>query len=392
MARISTFSINPGINRGTGLTLIELMIALALGLLLVAGMVQFFAGNKVSFRTNEGIARIQENGRFTLETLKSDLREAGTLGFCAGQVQIENHLNDSCGGGISDFFNPNLAIIGWEFSDTGRGDDYDLPEDGDLNPAIPVAGDWSSTASTSSLPVPLGGLVVPGSDVLSIRRMQPASGFTGADTNDRTSATINLTADHNLNQDDLVLVTNCTRADLFQNTSSAADSFSRGGGSCTSPGPGNKPPGAREWASTYADDMQAFVAGQLVYFVGRSPTTGRPALFRWNISAGAVGTPDELVDGVDNMQVLYGYSRAAPAGDGQSVNEWLTANDVPANGWPQVIAIRIALSMRSADIADGDRSAIVYDLAGTNVNVTGDGFLRQPFSATIALRNRVLVN
>ena len=62
-----------------GFSLIELMVAITLGLLLTAGLVQLFTSTKVTFNTNDALARVQENGRFALENLKRELREAGTL-------------------------------------------------------------------------------------------------------------------------------------------------------------------------------------------------------------------------------------------------------------------------------------------------------------------------
>jgi len=388
-------------NRLRGFSLVELMIALLLGLLLTAGMIQLFSSSKVTFTTNDALARVQENGRFALETLKRELRESGTLGFCAGDVEITNHLNTSCGGGAQAFFNPNLALVGWEYANTGPGGTaFTLPED--LDPAGANVGDWnSSVTGTPDLPGTLSGLVAPWSDVLVVRRMQPVPGLTAAEPpplNQVNSASINLTRAHGLPDDALVLVTNCSNADLFQNrTSASAAAFSAGGGSCANPGPGNQPISAVNWSTSYAGDLQAFTMTQVAYYVGTrvDAVTGetRPGLYRLDLSNGTINQQQqELVEGVESMQILYGFSRAAPAGNGQSVNDWLRADQVPANGWQQVIALRIALSVRSPENADTDNSVITYDLAGSDMDAPGDGRIRQPFSATIALRNRVLVD
>ena len=97
--------------RSRGFSLVELMVAITLGLLLTAGMIQLFNSSKVTFRTNDAVARVQENGRFALEMLKIQLREAGTLGFCAGQVPIRNHLNTGCAGGSDDFSTPISPLL-----------------------------------------------------------------------------------------------------------------------------------------------------------------------------------------------------------------------------------------------------------------------------------------
>ena len=383
-------SLTAPIRRNRGLSLIELMVAITLGLLLTAGMIQLFNSSKVTFQTNDGIARVQENGRFALELLKRDLREAGSFGFCAGQIEIRNHLNTGCGGGADDFFNANRSLVGWEYDGTGLGDDFTLP--GNLDPSSASNGDWDSSADSSDLPNRLSGLPVPGADVLVVRRMDALPGITALGNTPAGASSINLVGAHGLPDDSLVLVTNCTTADLFQNrTNASADSFSAGTGSCSNPGPGND--NSVNWSTQYGSDMQALAVTQVAYYIGVSPVTGEPGLYRWNMSQGTAGAvAQELIQGAETMQVLYGYSRAAPDGDGQSVNNWLTADQVPADGWQQVIAIRLALSVRSPERADLDQTDIEYDLAGANITVAGDGRVRQPFSTTVALRNRVLVN
>src|SRR6056297_957172 len=161
--------------RKGGFSLVELMVAITLGLLLTAGMIQLFSSSKLTFQTNDALARVQENGRYALEVLKRELREAGTSGFCAGRLDINNHLREDCSGGGEDFFDPNRAVTGWEFGGTGSNDNYTILED--LDPDSTSGGNWESSATSgSSLPSDLQGLVAPGSDVLIVRRLEPITG------------------------------------------------------------------------------------------------------------------------------------------------------------------------------------------------------------------------
>jgi type IV pilus assembly protein PilW len=61
-----------------GLTLVELLVALALGLFLMGGVISIFVSNQDNFRANEGLSKIQENARFAFEQLSRDIREAGS--------------------------------------------------------------------------------------------------------------------------------------------------------------------------------------------------------------------------------------------------------------------------------------------------------------------------
>lgn len=64
-------------SREHGLTLVELMIALLLGSLLVAGAAQIFASNSQAFRLQQVVSSVQESGRLATEMLQADLRRAG---------------------------------------------------------------------------------------------------------------------------------------------------------------------------------------------------------------------------------------------------------------------------------------------------------------------------
>lgn len=67
-----------------GLSLVELLIAMALGLALLAGVLQVVLGSKRSYQHGVALAELQENGRFALEAMAQDLRNAGFSGACPG--------------------------------------------------------------------------------------------------------------------------------------------------------------------------------------------------------------------------------------------------------------------------------------------------------------------
>ena len=55
--------------RASGVSLIELMVALVIAGLITLGIIQIFVGSKVAYQVQEGLSRIQENGRFSLQYL-----------------------------------------------------------------------------------------------------------------------------------------------------------------------------------------------------------------------------------------------------------------------------------------------------------------------------------
>jgi type IV pilus assembly protein PilW len=66
--------------RQGGLSLIELMIALLVGLLLLGGLVQIYVSSKQGYNAQEQLARMQEGGRFAMDLITRDLRRAGYWG------------------------------------------------------------------------------------------------------------------------------------------------------------------------------------------------------------------------------------------------------------------------------------------------------------------------
>ena len=387
----------------SGFSLIELMVAITLGLLLTGGLIQLFNSTKVTFNSNEALARVQENGRFAMELLKRELRPVGARGFCAGRLEIENHLNENCSEFPSDIFAGEVGLTGWEYDGTGRGDSFDIPDS--LAPDSAATSDWSAFDG-SSLPTVLEDRVVPGSDVLVVRSFLP-SGVRVDSNKNNTQIDIDSIGGcaapdcRDPESGDLILITNCASgADLFQQSKSQSlnSGLLKPNMNCSVAGPGNKPPGTSGWSTEYDESAQVFFMRQVTYFVGFADGNRQePGLYQLDL---ARNQATELVEGVESMQVLYGFSRTASAGgDGQSVRsgDWVTADNVPEDGWPQVIAVRISLLMRSPERADGDQTEQTFELFGEDnlaaltLTASGDGRIRQPFSIAIALRNQLLV-
>src|SRR5512139_1850803 len=68
-------------HRGSGFTLIELMIAMAIACTIIAGTLSLYAQVRGTYRVNDRIARMQEQGRFALSVIEPDVELAGYYGF-----------------------------------------------------------------------------------------------------------------------------------------------------------------------------------------------------------------------------------------------------------------------------------------------------------------------
>jgi type IV pilus assembly protein PilW len=81
-----------------GFTLLETLIASALGILVIAALAQALVGNKASYQLNSGLATVQENGRFALEALEQHIRMAGYHDKNVITGPLENAVSGVSGG------------------------------------------------------------------------------------------------------------------------------------------------------------------------------------------------------------------------------------------------------------------------------------------------------
>ena len=104
----------------TGLSLIELLIAMVLGLTLAAGVIQIYVGSSATERDQDARLRMQENSRFALNFLANEIRMAGYLGCFASMEGLS--ANDVLNHPVNSTMQPGYGIQGWEAAGTAPGD------------------------------------------------------------------------------------------------------------------------------------------------------------------------------------------------------------------------------------------------------------------------------
>jgi type IV pilus assembly protein PilW len=139
-------------------------------------------------------------------------------------------------------------------------------------------------------------------------------------------------------------------------------------------------------------------AEYLAMFV-KNDANGVPGLYvrRFERDSTALADdPEQLVDGVENMQLRFGYDTSASP-DG-TIDEYRTAEEVVAgatsdqaldDAWRRVLSVQVAMLMRSPERAAVSGDARTYDLLGVTLTPATDGAMRQVYETTIALRNRL---
>ncbi|MGA9851445.1 MAG: PilW family protein [Gammaproteobacteria bacterium] len=360
------------LHKQTGLSLVELMIATVVGLILLAGVLSIFLSSRQSYGINSAVGQIQESGRFALDFMSTATRKAGYMG-CATSNNIANYLAPA-GGPYLLAYNFGTGITGFEYMGTGPGAAYVMAGE---DPAPVAAGNWSPSLDPT-LPVAGAAYAIAGSDVLVVRySMNDPTYVTSIGVGSFTVANNTTIMANNL-----VLVTDCASGVVQQATAATAGL----GGAITTaiggPSPGDAMPNL---PASYLN-AQVVTPTTTVFFVGQG-ADNFPALFEGVTTTGIASgfTFQELVPGVENMQVLYGVDLT-----GSMVpSQYFTANAVTAAGnWPNVVSVRIALLLRSATGAVSiPAAAPSYCLLQTCITVPQDTRLRQVFTTTVAIRN-----
>lgn len=357
--------------RQTGVTLIELLVATAVGVLLLAGVIQIFAGNSQTNRFNDSLARIQENGRFAIEELTREIRMAGFLG-CTGQLGLVA-VNNTLGATAPASFDPFTGLQGWEANGTGPGEVLAL--DFAAAPADVTGGGWTTAAGTAPLPA---FQAVPGNDVIRIWRGGEATGRIIATAGD----TVTLTASPQFQDGDMVVLSDCQSIDLVRacDVTTAADTELDMAG-C----PGGEPSSTLPLVRGTGVGAQANRLVGTIFYVGKrgNDAASPPALFRQRIGGnGALLGAEELAEGVESLQIVYGVD---DTGD-RRLDRYVTADAV--DDWTRVLAVRVSLLLVAPDnnIVDPGQQVTFNDAD----QLPGDRRLRQTMTTTISLRNRTL--
>jgi len=86
--------------RPSGMTLVELLVALTLGLLVIAGIGQIYTAAKRSYEIQSSMSRLQDVGRYAIETITRDIQRAGYWGLSDMKTIINNNPGWFPNGGI----------------------------------------------------------------------------------------------------------------------------------------------------------------------------------------------------------------------------------------------------------------------------------------------------
>lgn len=369
-----------------GFSLVELMVAVTIGLIILVSVSAIFITSKKSYNVQDRMARLQENARFAMQYIMKDVRVAGYYGCLTDfdTSTVTSSLNSVAG---MSSFNMTIPIEGLK-----AGSSTWYPS---LGTAIPT-GTTTVTSKESSCPGVVGSRCT-NTDAIAILIANPSEtspdGITNphgldvtADMADETS-NITVAATTLVKVNDVITVSDCSNADVFQVTGIT----SGGGNSVIEHAVSSPPPGTPGNSTGTLGHQYRPSGGKLIkftyrrYYIGTG-SSGLPALFR----DGTEGQ-QEIVEGIENMRILYGVDTNDPP-DGIP-NVFLKPDDPTITDWKRVVSVRVGiLAMTVNDKAEStDTDSAGYDVDGdsvTDFTAPGDRNKRRVFLSTVMLRNK----
>jgi type IV pilus assembly protein PilW len=312
--------------------MVELMVAMVIQFILLAGMVYVYSNSRVMFTVNEQLSRVQENGRYLTDVLLHDIRMAGYSGCRSIDEVVPNIIANrppifaSLTDGITVFENG----AGWD------------------NP----------TALTR----------VAGSDVITLQSAQGSGVSLRANMITDTATIRMIWNPDRLAANDLILISDCSHADLFR-----ALAIKHG----TIIVHNNIANTGNQLSKAYAKDAQLMPFDAHTYFIATG-ANAEPGLYQHSFNS---DTATLLAEGVENMQLLLAEDTS---GD-QEPDVYVNATAVM--DWAAVIGVRVGLLMRSANNVATEARAFTFN--GANANTGNDTRVRKAFWSYAAMRNRI---
>lgn len=318
----------PHPRRERGLTLIELMVAMVIGLLIVIAMSALFVGTSASRREVEASADVVENGRYALDLLTRELSQAGFYGTLATPTGA---TNAPCSTDIADWQSSlTVHVMGWN-----SGPAASDPDPGCLNRKA-------------------------GTDAIMVQRA--ATCFVG-----ETNASGTSICDAESNKSAYLQVSECGTEYLttpFVVATGGTSAFTLKNHTC--------------------DAASAAVKRRLVrriFYVDASN-----ALASVDLRLDGAQAPVRLVENVEQLQIEYGLDT-----NGDGTADAFTSAPTAAQ-WPQAIGARVWLVARSASPSKNASNAASFEIGdftgvdAVTVDAAARNLKRRVYSSYIAFQ------
>jgi len=316
--------------RARGLSMVELLVAISIGLFLVGGAGFILINSKRSYTETDRLSRVGETARFAMMILGKDIRQAGYFG-AAGVANLST--------------DPDLNTVA---------DDCNSPGD-----AYGFA-NYFRVVRASAAGAALGCIAdaVPDSDIIVVKTVE-ATPLTDGARDDRSDDTGTIDTPRALDAQRVYVLANNDRGILFRGNDASPPAL----------GVGGDVPFGEAWP---------YVVN--IYYVraGNTPTLSRLSL-RWNGTRQAM-LREDLAEGVEQMRVQLGEDTSLD-GDVDTMVDSTTVTD-----WGRVLSAQPSMLVRSLQPEPGYQDDRTYQLANATFT-PGGSFRRTVISQTVSIRN-----
>ncbi len=353
-----------------GVTLVELMVSLALGAFLIFGVMKAFLSGRQAYSLQQSLSHIQESGRFAHEFIGFDVRSSGDYGCGTGDAFVSSSTPDdkvsvACAGinALNDAddvrYNFGYAVYGYD--NVSATTIAALPY---LAPA-PIAGtDILVTHPASDVGSLTAGVAGAAVDTLAI---QPTTG---------------------LARGDFIALSDCANTRILQVKTVSTTTIKVVKDGAVVPAPGDR------CIVNIPFDAASTVRrlDTVFYYIGNN-TSGVPALYAYSVSD---DVSNELIAGVENMQLKYGVDLQAKGAAGyglvDSYKDASAISDTAWNGWDRdanvVRSVRYYLLIRGEDSVLSDPQTYTFPPTASSATTAADLRLRHIFVNTVGIRVR----
>lgn len=352
-----------GPDRMQGLTLIELMIALVLGLVVVAGVGSVMLANRQTYSTNQALSDVQESVRSAFELLAYDIRQAGGTP-CGTTINFANTVKPASALAADNWWQSMRPVFGYDGNQT--------------SPAVAFAADVNAVPQR-----------VPNTDAITLAGTDTTLDLTVSNHQPSTNGAVLFISEPTIQIDDADILVICDfkQTTVFQvtnynssnNTVVANTGGSESPGNCTKILTGNfdcsqDPNAGSSSSSGFFDPNHTFISrpSAVTWYIGQNGRADDGGRSLYQISLQHRPTRGirtiEIASGVTDMQLRYKTRTSA---------DFVTADTLTSPGaWEAVDAVEVTLTLQSTT-------------QGASTSASNQGRLSRQVSTVVAMRNRV---
>jgi type IV pilus assembly protein PilW len=399
----ATYAKKTMLQKELGMTLVELMVAMAISLFMLVAIALVYQSSKTGFVYANNTVRMSEDASFAIDTLSRDIRMAsygGCAGLSTGRTAGPDGIAFTADDVLSDATLPTTTSTPKLANVTGLTGTFDKPNPGSNLPltetnavmGFPSGTGAAAIAARNALHTTTPTYTVSSNSPIlyiaggSSRGFQIASAGVAAGQPNLTFAAVPHVGPQ-ITQDDFMMIADCKGSELFRVTS-----FVKSTGILAS---------STNFLNSYSPDALVMPLETSSYFIATRSNANTPSLYR-RFFTGKTATYEEVVPNVEAITYHFGenntnFTTGPMTGAPTYRADIYHADAASVTNWSRIVSIRIGLIMVTEDRSQtaGTQAATMPWLGtGTNgatpytVPDTTDGRLRRAYTTMVSIRNR----